>query len=177
MPFVTRATPAAPSPPKRSASYNKLFPEGAAPSKLLTILPWLCVFEAAALVPYDLAEAAHLLFPLQQPPAEFLAAMKIPSVGLMYSLLWLGHAGADAVLAWIWYKALSPGTGSIKSSMLQAAAWNGVWAFVNVPLLVLNGVWCWPFGLAIFLACTIVIGASLHIALKHPRVLERAKRA
>ena len=89
---------AKPKAPARSSSFNKLFPDGGEPvmpSKFLQILPWLCVIEAFGLIFYNLAEAAHLMFPLMQPSAEFLAAMKIPAVGTMYSCLWVGHAVGD----------------------------------------------------------------------------------
>ena len=74
----------------RSASYNKLFPAGvdaAVPGKLLRALPWLCVVEAYGLILYNLAEGAHMMFPLMKPSAEFLEAIKIPSVGTLYSVM------------------------------------------------------------------------------------------
>ena len=86
------------------------------------------LLEAAGLVFYDLLEAAHLMFPLMSPEPAFLSAMAIPSVGTMYSALWIGHAAADGVLAWVWYNAVSKKE-DMRAPMLQAAHRNS-----NVPV-------------------------------------------
>lgn len=171
--------PAKPAAPTRSSSFNKLFPDGGEPvmpSKFLQILPWLCVIEAFGLIFYNLAEAAHLMFPLMQPSAEFLAAMKIPAVGTMYSCLWVGHAVGDGTLGYSWYKALKR-PGSIRQPMLQAAFWDLAWACVLIPTLVRSGCWCLPYGVAIGGAAGAIGLGCLYVAIKEPFVLEKAKRA
>ena len=150
----------------RAASRNPHFPE----HPWLYLLPWLPILEAAGLVFYDLLEAAHLMFPLMSPEPAFLSAMAIPSVGTMYSALWIGHAAADGVLAWVWYNAVSKKE-DMRTPMLQAALWDATWAFFLIPWLVSVGCWAPLYGLVIGTGAGGIALTSLYIALAKPSVL------
>ena len=151
----------------RSGSHkNPHFPE---PSWLY-FLPWLPILEAGGLVFYDLLEAAHLTFPLMAPEPAFLEAMQIKSVGTMYSALWIGHAAADGILAWIWYNAVSKKE-DMRAPMLQAALWDATWAFFLIPWLVSIGCWAPWYGMVIGVAAGTIALTSLYIALAKPAIL------